>query len=105
MDLGTTATNNHTHTHTPELPMLEPTHPRVHHLGDLSARALDIGQLEAAFVLAAVDLLVRDLNNGVQLKQACHDLEDTLSEWYDGEGMDPKLVLDAFAAIDAKRAN
>ena len=79
MDFGTTATNDRTHT--PELPMLEPTHPQTFDLLELSKQARAMEHTRAAFVLLLANNLVHDLSRGVAFGRASVDLDNAITEW------------------------
>lgn len=103
MDLGTTATNNHTHT--PELPMLEPTHPQSFDLLDLARRARASRHYSAAVVLVMANDLVYALSRGVDFKRACIDLENAVCHWRTNERVahstDAALLAFVSLAIEA----
>ena len=79
MDLGTNGTNNRTHT--PELPMLEPTHPQTFDLLKLAERARLGDHHATSAVLAMVHDMLQDLARGEDFKRACCDVENAVTEW------------------------
>lgn len=80
MDLGTNGTNNRTHT--PELPMLEPTHPQTFDLLKLAERARLGDHHATSAVLAMVHDMLQDLARGEDFKRACCDVENAVSDWH-----------------------
>jgi hypothetical protein len=80
MDVGTTASTA-THDHTPELPMLEPTHQQTFDLLDLSRRARASRHFSAAVVLVLANDLVHALSLGEDFGRACIDTENAVTEW------------------------